>query len=199
MNRKQIRLQLSRATTIVALAFISTGLFAQAKFKSAASNVVITGTSTMHDWEEKANAVNVTAEFHIANNVIQGLNGGNVQIDVKAIKSPKGSLMDNRTYDALQADKHPSISFQVTKVVSVQQANGTTLINVLGNLTIAGNTQSTDLQLTCVYTSNGNVHIKGAKKLKMSGYGIKPPSFMLGALKVADDVSIAIDVTMIKA
>jgi polyisoprenoid-binding protein YceI len=63
------------------------------------------------------------------------------------------------------------------------------VIKATGNLTIAGVTKPVALQTT--YTVNGDeVVCKGSKTLKMSEYGIKAPTFMMGALKVADEVTI---------
>ncbi|RTL49967.1 MAG: YceI family protein [Sphingobacteriales bacterium] len=182
---------------IMVVMFIPSKLQAQSKYKSEQVNLVISGTSTMHDWEEKANNVIVNADFSIQNGIIQSLNSGYVSVEAKSIKSKEGSMMDNRTYTALQADKYPNITFQVTKVVSVQNNNGITIIDVLGNLTIAGKTQNTDLKLACK-TVNGTVELTTNKKIKMTDYGIKPPSFMFGALKLGNDVTLTIHVTLVK-
>jgi hypothetical protein len=32
--------------------------------------------------------------------------------------------------------------------------------------------------------------ISGSKKIRMTEFGVKPPSFMLGALKVGDEVTV---------
>ena len=45
---------------------------------------------------------------------------------------------------------------------------------------------------------NGDIEIKGTKKILMSNHGIKPPSFMLGALKVGDEVTLDIYVVLHK-
>jgi polyisoprenoid-binding protein YceI len=167
---------------------------AQTKYKTASAKVTVTGTSTIHDWEESTTTVNANADFAVTGNSLQNINAASVSIETKSLKSTKGSLMDNRTYETLKADTYSTINFQFTKVISI--TNG--VATVAGNLTIAGNTQPIELQLTITNAANGFI-LKGSKKIKMSSHGIKPPSFMLGALKVADEVNINIDLTLTKA
>jgi hypothetical protein len=184
-------------TTMLTTIF-HTKLYAQNKFKSQQVSLVIAGTSTMHDWEEKANNVIVNSDFLIENGSIKTLNSGFLTVEVKSIKSKEGSMMDNRTYSALQAEKFPNITFQISKVLETQNVNDYTIIDVLGNLTIAGKTQSTELQLKCKM-NNGSINITTTKKIKMTDYGIKPPSFMLGALKLGNEVILTIALTLVNA
>jgi polyisoprenoid-binding protein YceI len=55
---------------------------------------------------------------------------------------------------------------------------------------ISGVTKDIVLYADAVQNSDQTVSCTGTAKLKMSDYGISPPTFMLGALKVKDDVTI---------
>jgi polyisoprenoid-binding protein YceI len=63
-------------------------------------------------------------------------------------------------------------------------------IKAYGKLQIAGVTKDVMLLANAVQNSDKTINCSGTEKLKMSDYGIKPPTFMLGALKVADEVNI---------
>lgn len=168
-------------------------------YTTKSSKVTIDGTSSMHDWSSVVTKTNVQTDFTIANGVIQKLNSATVTMETKSIKSTKNSsLMDDRTYSTLKADKFPNITFVLTKVVSIQQTGNEATVTVFGNLTIGGVTKQTDLILKIKTLSNGEIEVKGAKKVTMSNHGIKPPSFMLGALKVGDEVTISYSVILIK-
>lgn len=159
----------------------------------------IKGTSTMHDWSSAATNVTVQGDFVINNGIIEKVTGGNVNVVTKSIKSDKNSgLMDSRTHETLKADKNPNITYAVTKVTGVPASGGEASVTVSGNLNIGGTSKPTDLTLKMKVLPNGDIEIKGTKKILMSNHGIKPPSFMLGALKVGDEVTLDIYVVLHK-
>jgi hypothetical protein len=40
------------------------------------------------------------------------------------------------------------------------------------------------------------LRVKGSKQLRMTEYGVKPPSLMLGAMKVGDQVTVGYDIIL---
>lgn len=174
--------------------------YLQAQTYSATTyKLSIKGTSTMHDWSSAATNVTVQGDFVINNGIIEKVTGGNVNVVTKSIKSDKNSgLMDSRTHETLKADKNPNITYAVTKVTGVPASGGEASVTVSGNLNIGGTSKPTDLTLKMKVLPNGDIEIKGTKKILMSNHGIKPPSFMLGALKVGDEVTLDIYVVLHK-
>jgi polyisoprenoid-binding protein YceI len=164
----------------------------QAQTYSAKSyKLIINGTSTMHDWSSNATSVKIECDFTVTNGTIEKINNGSVSVATKSIKSLKNSgLMDSRTHETLKADKFPNITYSVSKISSVQQNGNETTITLNGSLSIGGTSKPTDLIVKMKVLPNGDIEIKGTRKILMSNYGIKPPSFMLGALKVGDEVSL---------
>ncbi|WP_407526448.1 YceI family protein [Lacibacter sp. MH-610] len=179
---------------------IFTFQYLQAQTYSATTyKLSIKGTSTMHDWSSAATNVTVQGDFVINNGIIEKVTGGNVNVVTKSIKSDKNSgLMDSRTHETLKADKNPNITYAVTKVTGVPASGGEASVTVSGNLNIGGTSKPTDLTLKMKVLPNGDIEIKGTKKILMSNHGIKPPSFMLGALKVGDEVTLDIYVVLHK-
>jgi polyisoprenoid-binding protein YceI len=168
-------------------------------YTTKSSKITIDGTSSMHDWSSVVTKINVQSDFSIANGVIQKLNSATVSMETKSIKSTKNSsLMDDRTYSTLKADKFPNITFVLTNVTSIQQNGNEATVTATGNLTIGGVTKPTDLILKIKTLANGEIEVKGSKKIAMSNHGIKPPSFMLGALKVGNEVTITYSIILIK-
>jgi polyisoprenoid-binding protein YceI len=72
-------------------------------------------------------------------------------------------------------------------------------MNITGNLTLGGVTKPTDLTLRIKTLPGGDLEVKGTRKILMSNHGIKAPSFMLGAMKVGDEVTLTYDVILKKA
>ncbi len=152
-----------------------------------------------HAWTSQATKATLTADFVMEGNSFKELKKATLDIPTKGIKSDKNSdLMDNRTYETLLADKYPSIQYVATSLKSaILQGNESTLV-LVGTLTMAGKSQPVELTMKGKILANGAIELNGSQALKMSNYGIKPPSFMLGALKVVDDITIVYSVTLQK-
>lgn len=173
---------------------------AQSKYNTKSFQLTINGTSNVHDWSSKATNVVVTGDFGLNNTSLEKINAASVKVKTTSLKSTKDSdLMDGRTHSTLKADKYPEITYVFTKVLSVQQSGAETIMNITGNLTLGGVTKPTDLTLRIKTLPGGDLEVKGTRKILMSNHGIKPPSFMLGAMKVGDEVTLTYDVILKKA
>ena len=64
-----------------------------------------------------------------------------------------------------------------------------------GKLTIAGKENAIELRGTGA-EENDTIHFKGSKQFKMTEYGVKPPSLMLGTMKVRDPVTVWFDLVL---
>lgn len=191
---------IQKLTIFLIAAFMLSGTInAQTKYTVKSYTLLVNGTSNVHDWSSKATSINVTGDFLINNGSIEKINSASVNVVAKSLKSTKNSdLMDDRTYSTIKADQYPYMTFIMTKVASIQKNGAETIVTVSGNLTIAGVAKPTDLVLKCKVLPTGDLQITGSKKIQMSNHGIKPPSFMLGAMKVADEITISWDVLLKK-
>jgi polyisoprenoid-binding protein YceI len=119
-----------------------------------------------------------------------------VEVPVKTIKSTKGSIMDNKTYDALRANDHPNIYFKLDKVAGMNNRGGVYDINVVGNLFIAGVNNKIEMYVQGKTGGDGSITFSGSKKLKMTDYKIKPPTALMGTMTVGDEIEIVFQVTL---
>jgi hypothetical protein len=46
------------------------------------------------------------------------------------------------------------------------------------------------MDVTAVVNADNTITCSGSKKIQLTDYGIKPPTFMLGAMKVYNDLTI---------
>jgi len=170
---------------------ISTAINAQTIRKNSSFDIVVAGTSNLHDWTMKGQSGTIEASLNLASNVsyLAGIQSLTFTLPVKNLKSGE-SLMDSRACDALKADKYPNISFKLlTATPAATQGNKTTF-NVTGLLTISGQTRQINMVATAIKNADGSVNISGTQKMKMTDFGIKPPSFLFGALRCGDNLSI---------
>ena len=154
--------------------------------------VFITGTSTLHDWEMKSNKGHVELSFGFGSNgKLIGLSGLKFSMEAESLKSDK-TMMDNNAYKALKTASAKNIVFVLSSSNISQQNETTYQIKATGKLTIAGTTRETDVVANVKYNpSDRSYTITGTKKLKMTDYNVKPPSFMLGTVKTGDEISIS--------
>ena len=183
-----------RITCIILILIISTGkpftMFGQVEYQSRTSNVSISGTSTIHDWEMKSNHAQLNATFVLNEDQLTAISALHFTIESASLKSGH-TLMDVNTYKALKTKIYNDISFILSSANVVAQSNNTYLLQCLGKLTIAGTTRETDLCVTCKWNPDDKSFLcTGTKKIKMTDYKVQPPVLMLGMIKTGDEIFI---------
>jgi polyisoprenoid-binding protein YceI len=188
-NRKDMKTQIF----LLALFFNFLGILPPQKIvkkttsnKILTSNVIIKGTSTLHDWESVAEKTEANLSISDLNDTsIETLN---VKVEVLSIKSGK-KLMDKLTYKALKADKYPMITFIFKEGNVIKEDTKFVYIKLIGDLTIAGVTKNVAVQ-TKINKTGKNIALEGEYKLKMTDFGIKPPRALLGTIKTGNEITI---------
>lgn len=143
----------------------------------------IEGTSSIHDWHSEVE--NFTIRGTISRQEITDLN---LEVKAKYIKSGK-SLMDEKTYDALKADKHPIITFSAPKL-----AINDSTVQGEGSLSIAGTTKPTAIKAIIKREVKGAC-VTGTVTLKMSDFRIDPPTAVFGSITTGDEIRIRYSIT----
>lgn len=169
--------------------------FGQGSFKTAGFTLTVKGSSNLHEWESQAKDVRANGAITVEAGVLKAIQSLTVDISAKSIKSPKGSIMDNKTYDALKANSYPNITFKLEKA-NVTKKGDSYDINATGFLSIAGVTNKIEMYVRAKIGGDGSLTFSGSKKLKMTDYKIKPPTALLGTLTTGDDVEIVFSLTM---
>jgi len=179
-------------TLIISFIFIAGNLLAQSlKINPKASSMTIYGTTNVHDF--KTSVQQIKGEVVI--NSAKKVQSANLEIPVHSIKSGE-KLMDNKTYEAFNDAKYPTISFALIDVTSLQ-INGEDISAIVnGNLTVAGVTRKISFKTSGKNTKPGVYVFKGSVALKMTDYKMKPPTAMLGVMKVGDAITLKYDVTL---
>ena len=162
-------------------------------FSIKSYKLTVKGSSSLHDWESSVEKLEGSGAFVLENNALVDIKHAVVKIPVKAIKSTKGRMMDQKTYDAFDADKNPTIIF-VLQSKKIDAAKNTLVAS--GALTMAGVTKPVELNLSYKILPDGALRITGSKKLTMSEFKMEPPTAMMGTIKVGDQIEVTIDLTL---
>lgn len=193
MKAKSNYLDTARAmliTAFIILLAIPQFTRAQTIYKTGlGTNIKVAGTSNVHDWTMTATGIDSKGEFKIENGALVSLQAFTLSVDVKTLKSEHSS-MDSRTYKAIDADKYPRITYKLNSAVVTTVSKGKYLIKTKGELTIAGATQAIAMDVNAVLNADNTITCIGSEKVKLTDYKITPPSFMLGAMKVYNDLTI---------
>ena len=185
---------------IILLFAISGPLRAQDAYRAADPDIKVLGTSNLHNWSMEVKDMSCSAKFTFspaAGNPPSGLTSFDLTIPVHNLNSGESS-MDSRAYTAMKADKFATITYAQTSATILRGQNGQFQIRSTGNLTIAGVAQSVVVTANCHANPDGSIACSGSQQIKMTDYQIKPPSFMLGALKTGDALTINFSLTLKK-
>ncbi len=158
--------------------------------------VSIHGTSNLHDWNETVGTVSGAGTVSQNSDGSFNLDAINITMEVHSIKSTEGSAMNNNTYKALKADADPEITIKlVGPIRSIKAKAGETTVPAKANLTIAGVTKSIDMQVKVSMPGQGKLLFEGAQSIKMTDYGINPPTALFGTLKTGNEITISFKTT----
>jgi polyisoprenoid-binding protein YceI len=162
--------------------------------------IIIEGTSNVHDWEEKVETLNGSGTITWNTDGSFNLTALFIKVDCKAIKSSHGSIMDGKTYDALKADKFPTITYKLTTpLTNIKPSASGITITTDGQITIAGVTKPISMQVVVIGNSGGQLLFQGTKIIKMTDFGVSPPTAFMGAMKVGDNVTLKFKANFSKA
>jgi len=180
---------MARKTLVAALAIL-TSSYAQASLSLApGSRLWIEGDSTLHRWSSTSTALGFQAdspEGNIGTIVQDGLVAGvKVSIPVSSLQSGEKGL-DKNMRKALKADANPDIVFSMIRY-KVDLPGSKLLAS--GTLTIAGEKKEISIEAP-FRLQDGRLVIDGQYPLLMTDYGVKPPTLMLGAIKVDNRVAV---------
>ncbi len=190
-----IKIQFLKPVMLLILSFIFLSVnqtMAQSyKINSKTSSMVIHGTTNVHNFDSKVDQISGELVLNSSKQV-QSLK---IQIPVKGIKSGE-KLMDTKTYETFDSEKNPNITFQLVDATSVQISSEDVNAIVTGNLTMAGVTKKISFKATGKSVKPGVYEFKGSIVLKMTDFKMKPPTAMLGMMKVGDAVTLNYDINV---
>lgn len=162
------------------------------------NTIKVGGTSNVHDWTMTAKEVESSGIFKFnTRNELTDISSLRFSVVAKSLKSEKTS-MDGRTYKSMKADQFPKVTYQLSTATVTMVQDNKYAIQTTGLLTIAGKTQTINMKVMALVNSDRTVSCHGTQKLMLTDYGIEPPSFMLGAMKVGNDLQIRFDLTYTK-
>ena len=158
-----------------------------------ASTIRVDGKSNVHDWHAATSEITATIQVvpPIAESKVESVT---LTLPVTSLKSGKGGL-DKNLYKALNAEKNPTITF-VMKTYDVS-ATGDAVIT--GDVTVNGVTKAVKADARMTAAGTDGLKAVGSTALKMTDFGVKPVTALLGTIRTADAITVTFDLTGVAA
>ena len=154
----------------------------------------ISGTSTVHAFTCKTNRIDATLIVDRGytkdlTKIARPIVSVRVEIPAKSLDCGNGKMNDNM-YGTLKAKDNPTITY-VMSGYDLENATATGFAaKTQGTLTIAGKEKVISMTVKADRVEDTKASAKGEQSILLTDFGIKPPSFMLGALKVGNEIKI---------
>lgn len=97
--------------------------------------------------------------------------------------------------ETLKADQYPKIILELCSLTFLEAASDTDWQKVKAEtfLTIAGTTRTMNMLVKAKELGNNKYKIKSSEELKLTDFGIEPPTALLGLVKVKDEMTLHLD------
>ena len=164
------------------------------------SELWLEGTSTVHEYQSRTSELALVllrdaAAPDPADVAALGawLRSGNLRgldlgVPLAPMRSGKAAL-DKNLLKALRASEFPEIRFKLTQSRIGAESGDTVAVTAEGVLRVAGRERPITVAGRLVKAEAG-VWLEGRHALKMTEYDVKPPTMMLGTLRVHDPVVV---------
>jgi polyisoprenoid-binding protein YceI len=166
------------------------------------SRLWIEGTSNLHGWSCKATTLDAHIELdaaaaaQVAVAPPKALKRVQVKVPVKSLKCGHGG-MDGNLYKALKADQSPEISYILANFEAAPgEGKDKFTLQTVGTLTVAGKQQPLNMDVTATRLADGTVKATGVVTIKMTDFGIQPPTAIFGRLKTGNEVKVNFELSV---
>lgn len=156
------------------------------------------GTSTLRDWSCKATAM--SAHIEAREGAPATVLAGTKAVRTVEFTVPTGTLecgnaiMNEHMMKALDGEKYPVIVFTLQDYTLTP---GTPLTGTLrGTLLLHGQSKPVTLPAEFKAIPGGGLRVTGAYPLRMTEWSVKPPTLMMGSIKVGPMVTVKFDLLL---
>ena len=176
---------LSRILLSFVFLFASIAAFGQSKYVlTADQELIVFGTSTLHNWEMVTAEASGEGLFAIENGVLKSVENFKISFKGEDLESGKG-IMNRNTRRALDTENTPMISFELKEL----KTNAEGKLEAWGDFTAKGNTRNIKFDIS--YKMNGDlVDVQGTTSFKLTDFKIDPLVALAGTIRTSDVVGI---------
>jgi polyisoprenoid-binding protein YceI len=164
------------------------------------SKLWVSGTSTVRSFQCQASAFEAKVESVGVDAVAAILAGeksvSNVDVIVSAEKLDcRNGTMNEHMRKALKWKEHPTIVFHATSY-DLTKSGDSVGVALNGSLTLGGVQKPITVTAAATRGPDGTLVVSGTREIRMTEFGLKPPTLMLGTMKVDEKITVGFDVVL---
>ena len=153
----------------------------------SASRISVSGTSSLHDWTMQASPSQ--GVLILEDDQLKSLK---LVIPVRSLQS-EHEMMNEKTYEALQAKTYPDITFQADE----WQRQSESLAIKAGQLSLHGVTRKISIAKLQYESTKQQLSLRGSYVLNMKEFSVEPPSVLF--MTVGETVTVNVHLVFAKA
>jgi hypothetical protein len=161
-----------------------------------ASELTIEGTSSLHAFHCKTNKINAYVDVDPGyvkdlTRIARPIVSVKIVIAVRTLTCGNAQ-MDKNMYGTLKVDENPVIKYTLAGYDILDGSASPTafVAKTTGTLTVSGKDKVIDMKINAERLSDGKATAQAEQAILMTDFGINPPSFMLGTLRVGNEVKV---------
>jgi polyisoprenoid-binding protein YceI len=164
------------------------------------SRLWVAGTSTVRSFQCQAGVFDAKVESTGADAVAAVLAGekvvSRVEVSVPSEKLDcRNGTMNEHMRKALKAKEFPTVVFRATSY-DLSRANENVGVTLNGSLTLGGVEKPITVIAQAKSGADGTLIVSGTREIKMTEFGLKPPTLMLGTMKVDEKVTVGFEIVL---
>jgi polyisoprenoid-binding protein YceI len=197
-------MELNRIRIAAALAVLLPAVVAFARHAALdlqpESKLWVAGTSTVRSFQCQAGSFDAKVTSTGTEAVAAVLAGEKavtaVEVTVPAEKLDcRNGTMNEHMRKALKAKEFPTIAFRAGAYELARVADSVA-VTLTGQLTLGGVEKPVTIKALAKPGPNGTLLVSGTREVRMTEFGLKPPTLMLGTMKVDDRVTVGFDIVL---
>ena len=163
------------------------------------SRLWFSGTSTVRSFE--CSATEIDAKVDALPDAANGVLNGDKSVTAVELRVPtnrldcKNGTMNEHMLKALKAKENPSIVFKLD-TYELAKVSDAVRVTLNGTLTMGGVDRSITMMANATPGPLGALRVTGTHELKMKDWGLKPPTLMLGTMKVDERITVGFDLVL---
>lgn len=154
------------------------------------STLIVEGTSTVRGFKCAAKKIDANVLGQENAPVATLVNSATITVPVSQLDCGNGK-MNEHMQKALKADQFADVQFTLDSYA----LTGSEAV-LKGNLKIAGVVKPIEIPATVQEDAGNAVRVKATKTIDMTQWSVKPPSLMMGTMKVKPTVNVTFDVSI---
>ena len=164
------------------------------------SRLWISGTSTVRSFECQARSFDAKLES-TGKAAVDALLAGEKIVSSVEVTVPveeldcRNGTMNEHMRKALKAAQHPTVVFRIDAYELTRSDDGVA-VTLNGTLTLGGVEKPITVNAQAKPGENGTLLVSGTREVRMTEFGLKPPTLMLGTLKVDERIKVGFDVIL---